>query len=393
MKIALRQKRYLASGATVTGAWPLQIRARTANGIMKIALPADADATTEIEVPEGTFLLNSAGANYFISSYDQQLLGILAANLKELSAPERLFLIYDAWSGPLAAALKLTEGFVDEDAPAVWTEIHKNMSDLRRLVDARGDEADTRAVNAWCRSIVANLAKRVPFDRVDGETVLTAELRGVTYGTLLAAKDEATIEMLKSKFPPSESVDPNVKSLIYTAAAQNPCNHPELRKLYDASAANPPERARILAACSVPPVTDLSDAAQATVDDILDWAIPAHGSKGPVKPQDAYSVIITAASYSRVAQVLVWRWLQKSWSRVTKMYGSGQFLIAAIVGRSFTRFASEDEAAEVERFFAEHGVESAKRSAAQAVEGIRSRASTWERYGADVSKYLREKFP
>lgn len=176
---------------------------------------------------------------------------------------------------------------------------------------------------------------------------------------------------------------------MYAVAGRDAANHPTLRKLYQATE-EATEKNRLLVGCAIAPVTGTTEADAAVVNEILDWALPdpATTDKPAVKPQDAFSVICICSGSSFAAQQLTWKWLQSRWARVVALYGSGQFLLAAIVGRSFGRFVSNATADEVEAFFAANVVESAKRSAAQSVEGIRARATKWAKSEADVRKFF-----
>lgn len=184
---------------------------------------------------------------------------------------------------------------------------------------------------------------------------------------------------------------PQLRGLVYSIAARDRANHSVLRSMYQ-QADDATERSRLLNACAIAPIEDVTESEAAIVNEILDWAIPEVQPQQPiVKPQDAFNTICTAASSSIHAQKLAWQWLQSRWKRVVSLYGSGQFLLAAIMARSFGRFADEATADEMEKFFAANPVDSAKRSMAQSVEGVRARASRWSTIEPVVQAFFASK--
>merc|ERR1711916_326575 len=98
--------------------------------------------------------------------------------------------------------------------------------------------------------------------------------------------------------------------------------------------------------------------------------------------------IASVAMSSKAGNALAWSYFKREWELFNKKFGDGAFLLARIVSYVTKEFTTEEQAKDVEQFFAAHDCPAAARTIKQSLESIRTRAAWLKRDAEAVNKFL-----
>jgi puromycin-sensitive aminopeptidase len=204
-KVTLAQQQFLyapngaaglAEGAP-DGHWavPVNLRASVAGTITRRRVLLDEPTEVDFGGPIDWVVVNEGGWGFYRVRYSPELLGPLAAGLRDVCDPlERLGILGDTWAAvvsgaaPLSAWVSLVDQLGDEDDPDVWSAVIGPLG----LLDLIVSDAQRPAVAAFVRRIVSPTFARLGWDPAAGESERTAIARGrllAALGTLGADPD------------------------------------------------------------------------------------------------------------------------------------------------------------------------------------------------------------
>ena len=83
-----------------------------------------------------------------------------------------------------------------------------------------------------------------------------------------------------------------------------------------------------------------------------------------------------------------WRFFRKNFGKITARYKDSAMLLGQMIEGIISSFASENEAQEIESFFAARPLPEVSRRIEQSIEHIRTRARWIERDGKEIESWL-----
>ena len=178
--------------SAIGSSWLVPVFTRSLQGGEKsrhLLRDAPLDVTDEAPV-----VVNAGGSGVFRSRYGKAELAAIAQHLDELEELERATLLADSWASLLGGRtdwsdfLAIARGLGDQDEPAVWIPV---ASALDYVYRALSPEQRTGFITT-VRELLQPQFARLGWDRVAGESDLTAQVRSIVMGILgTIGEDEA----------------------------------------------------------------------------------------------------------------------------------------------------------------------------------------------------------
>ncbi|CAF0864205.1 unnamed protein product [Adineta steineri] len=103
--------------------------------------------------------------------------------------------------------------------------------------------------------------------------------------------------------------------------------------------------------------------------------------------QDAYIGFAGCAS-SRVGRNIVWKFLQKNWTKLVERFGENSRFLIVFVESCLSNFADEKIASEIQSFFDSANTSTVIRAVKQVVETIHMRSRVLKRDSKAIEEYL-----
>ncbi len=382
-RVHLSQRRMLLQAdETDTSLWsvPMQIKASIDGEVVtqKFLLESDS-AIVEFPGPVDWVLGNGGGHGFYRVNYPDRELHALMGDIESLEPLERLTLLDDvratvvAGQNHAAAYLELCDHYRNETQQAVWQLLLGGLKEIKDIISNEQLPGFEKRV----RSIVAKRASEVGWEPIDGETDLNNLLRGDlirAMGNL--GNDPETVAMARpfaeQLLDDPASVDPVVgqASLFVLAAHGTDKDFVRLREAYD-DAPTPQLRQRYLQAlCS------FDD--ERFVKQVFDWTFDE-----TIRGQDAAWVVARMLS-NRESGPEVWKMVRSGWNDILAAYPqvTVRHLFDGLPSLSYPEVA-----ADVEAFFAETEVRSAK-TLAQMLEILRVHVALRQRESGRIGDAL-----
>ncbi|HLK31527.1 MAG TPA: M1 family metallopeptidase [Terriglobales bacterium] len=306
---------------------------------------------------------NAGARGYYRSAYDAEDLRRLAASAEQqLSPPERVQLVQDAWSevrvsrAPAGAYLSLAEFLKSDPTRAVMDQISQELGYIdEHLVAA----ADRSSYQAWVRRTFAPVGAQLgwtpqPNDSAE-QRARRADLLRLVGGVGHDPQLLVFSRQLAEKALHGEAVDP---TLIYPALAIAARNGDAA--LYEAvqkraqAATSPEESFRYLQTLAQFRAPDL-------VERTLNYAVSSQ-----VRSQDAPFLLGTLLG-NKDTQDQAWDWIRQHWPQVEAKITN--FSTGSIVNAA-AGFCDATHKQQVQDFFAQHPIPSAQRTLQQSLEFI-----------------------
>lgn len=285
---------------------------------------------------------------------------------KTIPPVDRLGIIRDAFalseSGQLVTheALSLATCYEKETDYTVWIEL---ASSLRQVSNLIAYEPFYTKYEAYGRSIFSHIAKKVGWEKRQGEKHTDMLLRGLVLYSLGSYGDEETIErarLLFKKIQKGKPVDSDLRSVIYNLIASYGAEK-EFRALYTLYQKEElqQEKDRIGHALG-------SFRSKKVLSKTLAFTLTNN-----VRPH-AVIPIINSVWSNPFGRDVAWEFVKRNWVTVRERFGGGHLLSRLL--QSAGEFTSVSFATDIEAFFKKNPVLEAQRSIAQAIEQIHANA-------------------
>jgi puromycin-sensitive aminopeptidase len=384
LKLTQQRFRYLASEDDTSVNWqvPVMMRVKTADGIeTRKVLVESGSATVELGAPVEWVVANDRGAGFFRARYTPELLASLTASVQDTLSPvERFNLVSDTWASVLAGLtpvsdfLALARLFGTETDRNVWVALLSGLEFLHRMLPA----ADRPKLQQLVRELVSPSVQRLGWERQDGETDLTAQLRGTLIAALgTTGEDKPTQERARELHAAyvndRSAVDRDVVPAVISIAA-----HTGDAATYDLfwsrykAAATPQEETRYLFA-----LANFRDRTllQRTLDATL---------TPEIRTQNA-PFLIGSLMTNLDGGDLAWAYVKAHWDEMVARYPDNTH-VRMLAG--ITALSTPELAAEIEEFFSVPRVRQGQKTLDQHLERLRINLAFRQRESATLASYF-----
>ena len=345
--------------------WAIPVAVRQGGRVDTLLLDGDA---VRVAATGDPVIVNAGGHGFFRVSYDDQLRSLITSEVvASMSTLERYNLVDDAWNAVVAGTLdpidylELFERFHDERGFHVWQRIALGLRSLRRLL---GDDDALAGFQQRVAAVVAPILDDLD-DPADGESELTAKLRGLLLGLLaVQAGDRAAIERARDTYQ-RWSTDPTAVDAELAAAATGivaatgDADDYERMLEQAENGANPQIQLRHLYL-----LAEFDDAE--LVARTCEYAM-----SDAVRSQNA-PFLLRGCIGNRRHGADAWSFVRRHWNEVNERFPRNT--IARMV-ESVNTLDRPDQVVDVQGFFAEHPVEQAAKTMEQILERQRVNAA------------------
>lgn len=385
--LLLKQSRYFSS--------PISKKQAKDATLWQVPISASADASktsthlltqkeTRIPKPKGKWVkLNLGEPGFYRTDYPAQMLSALQSPVKakKLHALDRLALVRDAFalaeSGdlPTTQALELIKGYTDETDYTVWVEIASGLAQIRNLVYSQKYYPQ---FEIFAQGIFEKIRKKVGFKSEPGEAHIHSLLRSLVLQQLIAYNHQPTIKQALKIFRQNKSVPADLRSTVYSAAAQagNKTRHNEFLKRYSSETLSE-EQARIGRALG-------QFADEKLLKKTLEFAF-----SNSVRIQDTaqfFASVWTNPKGSKIA----WKYSKAHWPELLHRYPSSGHILNRFI-KPASVFNTSKQAQEVTAFFKFHKAPGAERAIQQVLEKIYSNDAWLLRDADKIASWLSAK--
>ena len=413
-KFELTQKRYFSSPISSKKSndktiWSIPLK------VMSNGLGVDGSEflmdkkTLTIPGGESWVKLNFGETSFIRVDYSKELLLKLGQALEEgaLGPLDRFGLIRDGFDLSEAGfnstdeALKLALNYKAEDNYTVWLELAGKLNKVANLIS---EEPYFEDFEKYARTIFADIAGKVGWEKVEGEGHTDSLLRALALYSFGSYGDQETIkkaqllfdkyiqtvipskEGIQLKPPPDDSnldsrlhgndaISSDLRGVVYNLVAENggEKEYSQLLALYKKETLQQ-ERDRIARALSL-------FKSKTLLKKTLDFAL----SKD-VRSQDAIFVLGSVWRNPK-GKDITWEFVQKNWKVLKERYSGGHFLIPRLI-QSAAVFTTKENAVELEKFFKQNPAPEAQRAIKQVLEQIYSNANWLKRDSKQILSFL-----
>jgi len=381
-KLKLTQARFFSSPLSAKEINP------SADGKTLWSIPLDSFLFSKkslfIPKHKGWIKFNRGETSFVRIRYPSSLLKLLEEPIRKkvLSPEDRYGLIRDAFmfakSGYSSTvdALRLTQSYENEDNYVVWAEIASNLRSIDNLVFK---EDFYEKYRTFCRKVFKPIAKKVGWEKREGETHFQTLLRSVAIFGLGTNGDKDIIRKAKELFKgivnDNSKLDSDLRSVVYNLVAENG-GEKEYSKLKDLYAVIPfqEEKDRVFRAlCLFKDVKFLKET--------LKFAF----SKD-MRAQDR-SKGISYVWGNPGGRDLAWNFLQENWKSIQQTFAGGHLYTRFI--QPAVHFVDSKKALEIENFFKKNSTVGLEKTIAQVTEQIRANDLWLKRDKTKLSTFLR----
>ena len=341
---------------------------------------------TRLEMPAvgSWFKVNTGQTGFYRVNYsndDWQRL-VPAVSSLELSATDRLGVQNDAYALskagllPISQFLELARAYVNETDASVWSDLASNLRDIEQLIAA---EPVHPSYQEFARGLFGPAARRAGWQPRPGDGHLDALLRTTVLGQAGSYEDREVLQEAAGQFQrylsDHDSVHPDLRGVVCSLAAQagDRSTYDQLWEL-EGQASLQEEKIRLLLA-----LTRFQDTG--LLNETLERALSSR-----VRSQDTITVVGGVAANIRGREP-AWEFVKSNWAEFDRRYGSGGFGLMRLVSIC-SSFNTEENMADVERFFTDHPTPAAERTIRQALERMRLNINWLERNRHDINAWF-----
>ncbi|MFQ6011445.1 MAG: M1 family metallopeptidase [Nitrososphaerales archaeon] len=342
-KLLLRQERFLISGESGDGIWPIPLTMKVDGEDMVLLMDEE---TKELDVKEPTSLkVNVDRTGFYRVHYTDLYQKVWRSDLSS----------FDTWgliSDALAFVVSRRMQFQD------YLEILKWHNEETEYLPVFEISDQLSFLDSIIPSRVSEISKdfhSVQIKRLEGsKDENSVMLRGIMMGRL-AMVDEGYARSLGSKMEEYDSVEVDARSAVAVAYARSSGNFDELEKRYTESRGDE-ERSRFLRAL-------MSFKDSRLVSKSFEMAFTKK-----VKRQDVTTMIMSAAR-NREAREIAWNWIKSNYDKLRKLHqgtgGMSRLALAIIPILGIGRIE------EMEKFFLENSFPEAEKGVEAGMERLR----------------------
>ncbi|CAI2178500.1 20254_t:CDS:10 [Funneliformis geosporum] len=387
--LEIRQCRFLSTGVIspeedTTNWWvPLGIDLgpETQNDFKSFVL-TQKETTLKLPLKATDFYqLNAHKTSVFRVNYTPERLAKLGQAVKQgfLNVSDRIGAVADA--GALAASgysktsglLNFIKEFEDEDKYIVWLEISNR---LGNLLHAWFEQSTPiyQGLLAFNRQLVSKLGPKLGWEYSESDDHLTIMLR-----TLAIKMGEAFRRFnLFTKQNDESALHPNIRGVVFEIVLSHGGGDEEFEailKVYrEAKSADQKTEA----------LTGLGFAQR---DDLIQRALKFAICE-EVKSQDIIHPLISL-QFNYKSRRPLWNFVKDNWDVINKRYSESRTLFGHVIKLTTQLFSSEDDIADIEKFFSNKDCKAFERPLQQSIENIRVNAAWLKRDSKDVEDWLK----
>ncbi|CAF3876821.1 unnamed protein product [Adineta steineri] len=390
--IKLTQQRFIADGSSDDEnlQWTIPITIFTKSNPKSIAkeiLMDKPEITITLEnISEDDWIkLNYNSIGLYRVKYEPKTLARLNEPIanKILSPQDRLMIqddvaaLCNAGHQSFVDYLKLLLSYKDEDNFTVWKSIASTIGNLSSLLEYT-DYFDQ--FKKYRLNLCSSIQNRIGWDATTNENPLVAMLRPIILTLMGKSGDQAIIDEAKNRFQQhinGNLIDPNIRPAVYVVVSHygDENTQEELQKLYKAADMNE-EKVRLLTAMG-------QSLNPASIEKTLQFVFEGDN----VRMQDAYIGIAGCAS-SRVGRDIVWKFLQKNWTKLVERFGESSVFLIYFVESCLSNFADEKLVSEIQSFFDSANTSTVTLAVKQVIETIQMRSNVLKRDSKAIEEYL-----
>jgi len=334
--------------------------------------------------------LNFGQSGFYRVKYSPELLAQLLVPLKEfeLKPVDRLGVQGDefalAKSGmlPTSQFLDVAAALAKETDYTVWNSLAGNIGSLQNLWSK---EPVAPQLAKFVQQLFLPLHTKLGWKPILGEPEIDALLRNIAIRKLAGAKYQPVIDEARKIFNESlqnpAALSPDLRVSVYEAVSMNGDDH-TFESLLGLYRKTDTAELKVILLQALP--------LQPTPEMTLKAFQYGLSTPGEVRDQDLYHLFILAHGVPHGSEV-AWKFLRDNWAEFHTRLGNGLIILTRIIARATERFATEERAQEVEKFFQEHPYEPATRTVKQSIENIRRNARWLSNSRDDVAAWLKDR--
>ena len=285
-----------------------------------------------------------------------------AISAQALPATDRLGIQNDAYALsragllPITQFLELAESYSGETDASVWSDLASNLRDIEQLI---AGEPVHSAYQGFGRELFGPAARRAGWTPRPTDGHLDSLLRSTVLGQSGSYNDEETLtqasDLFKQYLENPETVHPDLRGIVFALAAQagDRSTYDQLWDLEERTSLQE-EKIRLLLAMS-----RFQDAG--LLNETLEMSLSSR-----VRSQDTITVVASVAANPK-GRLPAWEFVKNNWGEFDRRYGGGGFGLMRLVSIC-NSFTTDEQRADVERFFTENPAPAAERTIRQALE-------------------------
>ena len=285
-----------------------------------------------------------------------------AISTQQLPATDRLGIQNDAYALsragllPITQFLELAGSYAAETDASVWSDLASNLRDIEQLI---AGQTVHPAYQRFGRELFGPAARRVGWTPRPGEGHLDSLLRSTVLGQSGSYNDAETLEyagdLFRQYLENPEAVHPDLRGIVFSLAAQGG-DRTTFDQLWDLEerTSMQEEKIRLLLAMS-----RFQD--EGLLNETLESALSSR-----VRSQDTITVVASVAA-NPMGRLPAWDFVKSNWGEFDRRYGGGGFGLMRLVS-IVNSFTTDEQKADVEKFFADNPAPAAERTIRQALE-------------------------
>ncbi|KAJ9056680.1 hypothetical protein DSO57_1030462 [Entomophthora muscae] len=394
LALHIEQKRYLSSGDATDdddlGIWWVPLGLVSTEQGFKPESNILTEKKGTFHVPKkGAYKLNFQDVGIFRVHYPFsaiQKLGDLVSSKELLTPRDRIGIVADsaslAQSGVSSSAdfLELLRHFRDEDNYVVWSQVSTR---LATLLSVWYEEPETirTSLKGVRKDLFAKVISKLGWEFQAGESVLDGLLRALAIHNVGLSGDHEALEEARRRFNlflggDQTALHPDLRAAVYqiTLSLGGDAEYQALKKLYRETE-TPDQKLGALAALGFVSQPEL-------ISDALNFSI-----SDEVRAQDIIYIMSSLGSnpHSRRA---AWAFVKSHWGILEERYTSNFAILGNLIKYTASKLSTEEDAADVEKFFSGKDTSKIMRPLTQTLESIRSNAAWLSRDRSKVESWL-----
>ena len=322
-----------------------------------IALPVPSPA-------DNWFKVNAGQTGFYRVNYTSDDWERLAPAIstQQIPATDRLGIQNDAYALsrggllPITQFLELAGSYAGETDASVWSDLASNLRDIEQLISG---EPVHSAYQRFGRELFGPAARRAGWTPRPQDGHLDSLLRSTVIGQAGSYNDQETLaqasDLFRQYLENPEAVHPDLRGIVFSLAAQagDRTTFDQLWDLEERTGMQE-EKIRLLLAMSRFQNVDL-------LNDTLQNSL-----SGRVRSQDTITVVAGVAANPK-GRLPAWEFVKNNWGEFDRRYGGGGFGLMRLVS-IVNSFTTDEQRADVEKFFTDNPAPAAERTIRQALE-------------------------
>ncbi len=375
--LVLSQSRFLFEEATDTAnrLWEIPLVVTDTTGRMERVMLTQEKQTLALKSVDDWAYINKNYDGFFITSYDDNSLLKIGANIKTLSATDSLGLLHDLFALVLSGRKDVnvildyvsSSYLMSIDSSVVTYIIHK----LHGLYLLQAFEKTKKLALKFSLPVIA----RVGYEPKKGEDPRITALRNAALFALSFFDDQTTVKFLNKKFTDylskETTLHADLRALTFSAVVwANQKNYPKIVDLYEKNEVQEEKNKLLMALANVKD--------EILIIKTLDYALTPRVRFGNIL------YVVFSASRNPYGRKVTFDWLKKNWGELRKRTGGHANTILRRIIKSIIPYCLGYEK-EADEFLKKNKVAGLERSYEQAIEELRINARFVKNYSKNGS--------